>query len=151
MTSERNSEGGFMNQKKKMEKSVPIKTEYPIIENARSSSTKQQKKGTTFVVGESILAGIAEKPISRNRSVKVRIFPGATTHDMYDYLKHLLKKSPDNIILHVGTNNSMNETSRDILIEILSLKNFIEKLCPTCEVIVSNLIYRSDNGNASLT
>ena len=45
----------------------------------------------------------------------------------------------------------MNKTSRDILNEILSLKNFIEKLCPTCKVIVSNLIYQSDNGKASLT
>ena len=69
---------------------------------------------------------------------------------MYDYLKPLLKKNPD-ISLHVGTNNSVNETSRDILNEILSLKNFNEKLCPTCKVIVSNLIYRSDNGKASPT
>ena len=69
---------------------------------------------------------------------------------MYDYLKPLLKKNPGNS-LHVGTNNSVNETSRDILNEILSLKNFIEKLCPTCKVIVSNLIYRSDHGKVSLT
>ena len=70
---------------------------------------------------------------------------------MYDYLKPLLKQNPDNIILHVGNNNSVNDTSRDILNEILSLKNFIEKLCTTWKVIVSNLIYRSDNGKASLT
>ena len=98
-----------------------------------------------------MLAGIEQKRISGNRNIKVRIFSSATTHDMYDYLKPLLKKNPDNIILHVGTNNSMNETSRDILNEMLSLKNFIEKLCPTCKVIRSNLIYRSDNEKASLT
>ena len=69
-----------------------------------------------------------EKRISGNSSVKVRIFPGVTNHDLYDYLKPLLKKNPDNIILHVGTNNSVSETSSDILNEILSLKNF-EKLC----------------------
>ena len=45
----------------------------------------------------------------------------------------------------------MNETSTDILNKILSLKNFIEKLCSTCRVIVSNLIYQSDNGKASPT
>ena len=45
----------------------------------------------------------------------------------------------------------MNEKSRDILNEILSLKNFIEKFCPTYKVIVSNLIYRSDNVKTSLT
>ena len=78
---------------------------------------------------------------------KVCIFPGATTHDMYDCLKPLLKKNPD-IILDIGTNNSVNETSRDILNGILSLKNFIDKLRPTCKVIVSNIIYRSDNGKA---
>ena len=70
---------------------------------------------------------------------------------MHDYLKPLLKQNPDNIILHVRTNNWVIETSRDILNEILSLRNLIEKLCPTCKIIVSNLIYRSDNRKASLT
>ena len=68
-----------------------------------------------------MLAGIEEKRISENRSVKVRIFPDATTHNMYDYMKPFLKKNPDNIILYVGTNNSVNETFRDILNEMLSL------------------------------
>ena len=51
--------------------------------------------------------------------------------------------------MHVGINNSVNETSRDILNEI-SLKNFIEKMCPTCKVTKPNLVYRSDNGKALL-
>ena len=42
----------------------------------------------------------------------------------------------------------MNKTSRDILNEILSFKNVIEKLCPTCKLRGSNLIYRSDTLNA---
>ena len=91
-----------------------------------------------------MLTGIEEKRISGNRTVKVQIFTGAKTQDMYDYLKPFLKKNPDNIILHIGTNNSVNETSRDILNEILSSKNFTEKFCSTRKVIVSN-IYRSDN------
>ena len=107
MTSERNPERGFMESKEINGKSVPIETEYPIIENARSSSIRQWKKGTTLIVSDSMLAGIEEKRIPGNWSVKVRIFPGATTHDMYDYLKPLLKKNPDNILLHVGTNNSV--------------------------------------------
>ena len=94
-----------------------------------------------------MLAEIEEKRITE---ITVN-FLGATTHDMYDYLKPLLKKNPDNIILHVGTNNSINETSRDILNEILSLETFIEKLCPTCKVIVSILMYQSENVKTSLT
>ena len=63
MTSERNP-GGFMNQKKKVGKSVPIETEYPTIENAGSSSIRQW-----ITVGDSMLAGITEKCISGNRNV----------------------------------------------------------------------------------
>ena len=92
MTSKRNPERGFMNQKKKRKWSVPIETEYPAIENAGSSSIRQWKKGTTLIVGDSMLAGIAEKRISGNRSVKVRIVPSATTHGIDDLLKILAKK-----------------------------------------------------------
>ena len=122
------------------------------IENVEKiSSIRQWKRGTTLTVGDSMLAGIEQKCIARNRNVKVRIFPGATTHDLYDYLKPLLKKNPDSIIFHIGTNNLVNEASRDILNGTLSLKNLIEKLRPKCKVIVSNIINQSDNGKASLT
>ena len=74
MTSERNPEGGFMNKykkkkkrrkKKKNGKSVPIETEYPTIENSEKvSSIREWKKGTTLIVGESMLAEIEEKRVS---------------------------------------------------------------------------------------
>ena len=116
----------------------------------RSHWSGTGKKGTILIVGDSVLAAIEQKRISGNRSVNICIFRRATTHDMHDYLKPLLKKNPENIILHFGTNNSVNKTYRNILSVILSLKNFIEKLRPECKVILSNMIYRSDNGKASL-
>ena len=135
-----------MNQNKtKNEKSVPIETEYLTIGNIEKINSNQaMKERHSLIVGDLMLTGIEEKRISGNRTVKVQIFTGAKTQDMYDYLKPFLKKNSDNIILHIGTNNSVNETSRDILNEILSSKNFTEKFCPTRKVIVSN-IYRSDN------
>ena len=93
-------------------KRVPTETEYLTIENVEKvSSIRQWKRGTTLIVGDSVLAGIGQKCISGNRNVKVRIFPSGTTHDMHDCPKPLLKKNSDNIILHIGTNNSVNETS----------------------------------------
>ena len=142
----------FYQSKEKYEKRVPTETEYLTIENvAKIGSIRQWKRGTTLITGDSMLAGIEQKRKSGNRNIKVPIFTGAASHDMYDYLKTLLKKNPDNIILHIGTISSVNETSRDILNRILSLKNFIEKLRPKCEVIASNIIYWSDDGKASLT
>ena len=70
---------------------------------------------------------------------------------MYDYIKPLFKKCPDNIILHVGTNNTVNEPSKMVLDKLLNLKKFIEHTLPKSNVVISNLITRTDNGKASLT
>ena len=70
---------------------------------------------------------------------------------MYDYIKPLLKKCPDNILLHVGTNNTVNEPSKMVLDKFLNLKKYTEHTLLESNVVVSNLITRTDNGKASLT
>ena len=93
---------------------------------------------------------IDEKRISgaKPNSVKVRIFRGAIIDDMKDFLKPYLKRSPTNIILHVGQN--IHDSSSVILNQILSLKNFIHTELPESNVILSNIIDRSDNNIARL-
>ena len=51
------------------------------------------------------------------------------------FLKPILKRSPTNIILHVGTNNSIYDSSSVILNILLSLKNFIHTELPESNVI----------------
>ena len=75
----------------------------------------------------------------------------AKMKEMYDYIKPLLKKCPDSIILHAGTNNTVNELSKVVLGELLDLKKSTEKTLPESNVVISNLITRTDNGKASLT
>ena len=48
--------------------------------------------------------------MSRNKSVKVHSFSGATTEDMESYLIPLINKKPDHVLLHVGTNNLATDT-----------------------------------------
>ena len=84
-------------------------------------------KNTTLIVGDSIITGVDETMISRKgKVVKVRSFSGATIEDMYDYLKSILKKCPDNIMLHVGTNNAAREPAKTVFGKLLSLKYFID-------------------------
>ena len=95
MLSERNpkKKKRLFESKEKNEKRVPTETEYLTIENVgKISLIRQWKKGTTRIVDDSMLAGIEQKHISGNGSVKICIFPGATTHNMYGYRKPLLKK-----------------------------------------------------------
>ena len=71
-----------------------------------NTDAEEWKPGTSLIVGDSMVTGLREGKLSRNRKVKVRFFPGAKLKDFYYYLVLLLKKKPDNIILHLGTNDA---------------------------------------------
>ena len=63
-----------------------------------------------------MLSGIDEKKFSKtDRKITVKSFLWATINDMYEYIKPLLKKCPDNIILHLETNNKVNESPKVVL------------------------------------
>ena len=47
-----------------------------------------------------MLSGKDQRRITQKNNNKVRLFPGATTQEMKEYLNLLFKKSPDSIILY---------------------------------------------------
>ena len=107
---------------------------------------------TILIAGDSMINGINEKHISTNfKSIKVRCFSGATIDDMYFNLIPLLRKKPAALVLHVGTNNSSNETSFQICDKLLNLIHFIKENNPNCHVALSSPIDRLDDGKAALT
>ena len=99
-------------------------------------------RNTTLIVGDSTLSGTDERRISkRDRKVKVKNFPGVIIDDMYDYIKSLLKKCPNNIILNVVTNNTINESIKSkknpnrIIIAHLNINSIRNKFEMLKEVI----------------
>ena len=99
---------------------------------------------------DSIISGIDEKRLSKNRLVKVRDFRGANLAYINQHIIPILKKKPDVIILHIGTNDSVSRTPREILDDLLQLKSAITKILPNCQVIFSQPTLRVDNGKAAL-
>ena len=106
------------------------------------------KKGTTLIIGDSLLYGIDE---SKLKDTKVRIYPGAGIEDTYYNIFPLLRKEPTNIILHVGTNDATSESSFNIVRKLFELKNFVMSELPYCKVIFSGLISRFDKAKPQLT
>ena len=81
--------------KKQQEKFTKIKK--PHVSPKSNENLYKWDRNTTLIVDDSMLSGIEERRISqRDRKVKVKNFPGAKIDDMYDYIKPLLKKCPDN-------------------------------------------------------
>ena len=105
-----------------------------------------------LIAGDSMINVINEKRISTNfKSVKVRCFSGSTIDDMYFNLIPLLRKKPAALVLHVGTNNSSNETSFQIRDKLLNLVHFVKENDPNCHVVLSSPIDRLDDGKAAFT
>ena len=83
--------------------------------------------------------------------MKVRHFPGAAITDMYDHLKPILKRHPEFLILHTGTNDTSKYTPNEIADIVLALKRVVLSQKQECRGIISTLTKRVDsskNGNA---
>ena len=104
-----------------------------------------------LIATDSIFNQIDEKRLSRKYNIKVRSFSSATIENMYWYLHPWLKKEPDYLLLHVGTNNCTMDLPETILCNLLCLKQYIESVLLSCKVILSKQIVRTDSRKAAGT
>ena len=66
-------------------------------------------------------------------------------------MKPLLQKLPDYIILHIGLNYALDNTSRETFDKILKLKTYIQKELPKCKITIATPIKQHGHEKASLT
>ena len=64
--------------------------------------------------------------MSRDKCVRVDSFSGTNIEDKEDFLTPIIRRKPDEIILHVGTNNLQNDSLSVIANNILKLAQKIE-------------------------
>ena len=110
----------------------------------KNNNTNVIDRKNVFIVGDSLLNGINENGMKKlNHNVKVRNHPGATTEDIIDHIKPILRKKPDLLIVHSGTNDLNNEKVNTT--ECLeNINRYIKKTSPNTTLVVSKLIKRKD-------
>ena len=90
-----------------------------------------------------MLNGINEEGLSDDRyNVKVKNPSGATTEDISDVIKPELRKKPDIIIVHAGTNEITNNTKS--FENYKKITDTIKSNLPNCKYAISNVIIRKD-------
>ena len=76
--------------------------------NISTKNTPPKRAPTTVILGDSIVKNVCGNNITKSmkhkKHVVVKNFSGAKIDDMYHYTKPTQKKSPAEIIIHVGTN-----------------------------------------------
>ena len=102
------------------------------------------RENTVLIAGDSIISGLVEDRMIKNKSIKVRTFPGARINDFYSYLFPLLDKQPTKLIVHCGTNDAYDKTAEQLIDELLKLKTFIKKTLPSADVVLSFPTIRDD-------
>ena len=69
--------------------------------------------------------------------------------NMTDFIKPILRKKPEKVILHIGTNNLRKDDGKSVADGIINLAQSIQRQCPDIEIVVSGIITRSDDVSAS--
>ena len=92
-----------------------------------------------------MVSNINEKTISRKFHMKVRSFPGANTRDLQDFVKPLIRKRPDKIIIVIGTNDIERKPVNDIPRSIKLVMDIILEKLPDCHPVISEIIRCADN------
>ena len=122
--------------------------------NAKPPRNKSHewRDGVTLVVGDSTIGGLLGEKMFSVGEVKVKSHGGATVRDIYDHLEAHLSKKPTNVIVHIGTNNSDNQTSDEILNEMKSLNIWIKNYTKgSVHPIFSMPTVRYDRAKPTLT
>ena len=83
--------------------------------------------------------------LSTNERVVSKSFSGATCKDMKHYIVPTLEKKPDELILHIGTNDLKDRAPKEIVRDIMALKEFVVKSSPQTKVTISELVLRTDD------
>ena len=91
---------------------------------------KSPKKRQVIIAGDSMLNNIEEKfhLNTKPSNVSVRSFSVATIEDMKDYSIPLLRKEPNVIIIHAGTNNVRTDKPSIIVDKLVQLQEHILRL-----------------------
>ena len=89
-----------------------------------------------------MIKDLAERGISKDYNVKVRPQPGCAIGDIEDYIKPILCKNPDAIVIHSGTNDITN--GKPTKKKIKNVVKLIENMNPPIQVMISGLIQRED-------
>ena len=149
---------GELNSDKSKKKSQASKSDKQNITNKHSTCNTLEdnqspslSKKVTVIAGDSILKHLEGWRLSNSSTrVIVKSFSGATTSDMEDYLKPILRKEPNKIILHAGTNDITHLTAQRVAEGVLNLGIQVNQDSPSTELVISGILPRTDKPDLML-
>ena len=92
-----------------------------------------------------MLNNISEKGLSKTHKVRVINFVGGTSEKITDQLDDLIKGKPDDLIVHVGTNDIANDVN--LFNNVKKIFRKVSEDYPSTQLAFSSIIVRKDKEN----
>ncbi|CAB4029708.1 Scavenger receptor cysteine-rich type 1 M130, partial [Paramuricea clavata] len=101
------------------------------------------------IIGDSMVKHLNPSKLRKGtkHNINVQTFSGANVADMRYYVKPAISRSPDYLLLHVGTNDLKQQTPQQIAGSISTLCQEIVKESPNTKIVLSKVITRSDDSS----
>ena len=146
---DRNKHRKSRSNRQSKENSQKIEQRNKVVEVDDEGDGNSREKKRVVILGDSTIKGLKWWKMSSNKKgpiVNARSFPGCTIEDMESYMLPTLRKDPDEIILHVGTNNLKHDSSpRRVAEQVVNLVDNITQNHSKAKVTISGLLSRSDD------
>ena len=107
-----------------------------------------EKKRNVCIIGDSIINGINPNGFKKNMNVKVKPYGGATSEDLIDFIKPTIRKKPDDVIIHIGTNDLTNNS--DTIKNLEQVIQYISHESPDTNTTLSSITTRDDKKRPGL-
>ena len=114
-------------------------------DSARPNKTKVPN---TVIIGDSMTKHLDSRRLQRSsktvRRVSTQTYRGATIEDMKHHMRPSLARKPNEIILHLGTNDIANKEPEEIVNGIADIINIIHEESPATKPVLSQIMLRTD-------
>ena len=109
------------------------------------NKTSNKRTNNVVVIGDYMLNNINARRLSRSKKVDVLNFLGATNSDIVNEIDEVLKRKPESLIIHIGTNDLTNNIN--LLSDFKKIVNNVKKTSPYAVLSFSDIVFRKDKKN----
>ena len=90
-----------------------------------------------------MINGITPVGLSSKCKHKLRTKPygGAISEDLVDHIRSTLKRKPDVIAIHIGSNDITNDDCSSFQINLSKMRGLVTELTPSTKIVLSSIIY----------
>ena len=98
------------------------------IKETTIDTEKPANKTRVIITGDSLLNGINEKGLSKDKHAKIKKFLGGTTETISGEVEELVKNKLDTLIVQAGTNDLMN--GKNVLNNVKKVIKLVKRFSP---------------------